>query len=101
MANTYQLIEAKTLGSTVSSVTFSSIPNTYTDILFRVNAREATGASWSDLRIGFNGGTSDISWRGVYALNTTVGSNTGSGGGYRTVGNIAADSNTSNIPTFF
>lgn len=97
MANTYQLIEAKTLSSAVSSVTFSSIPNTYTDLLFKVSAREASSNAWSDLRIGFNGGTSDCTWRGVYALNTTTGSNTGSGVGGRTVGNAAADSNTSNV----
>lgn len=96
MANTYELIEAKTLGSAVSSVTFTSIPNTYTDILFRISAREASSNPWSDLRIGFNGSTSDFTWRGLYALNTTTGSNSGTGTGGRTVGNIAADSNTSN-----
>ena len=32
MANTYTLIEAKTLGSSAASVTFSSIPGTYTDL---------------------------------------------------------------------
>jgi len=97
MANTYELIEAKTLSSAVSTVEFTSIPSTYTDLLFRVSAREASSNSWSDLRIGFNGGTSDLSWRGLYALNTTVGSNTGSGAGGRAVGNIAADTNTSNV----
>jgi hypothetical protein len=97
MANTYELIEAKTLGSAVSTVEFTSIPSTYTDLLFRVSAREASSNSWSDLRIGFNGGTSDFSWRGLYALNTTVGSNTGTGVGGRTVGNVAANTNTSNV----
>ena len=97
MALTYQLIEAKTLASAVSSITFTSIPSTYTDLLFRVSARGADSNTWSDLLIGFNGGTSDLSWRGLYALNTTVGSNSGSGGGYRIVGNIASNTNTSNV----
>ena len=97
MANTYELIESKTLSSATSSIEFTSIPQTYTDLLFKVSARDASSNAWSDLRIGFNGGTSDCTWRGLYALNTTVGSNTGSGVGGRTVGNVSADTNTSNL----
>jgi hypothetical protein len=97
MANTYTLIEGKTLSSAVSSITFSSIPQTYTDLLFRVSAREASSNPWSDLRIGLNGGTSDHYWRGLYGLNTTVGTNSGTGTGGRSVGNVAADSNTANL----
>ena len=97
MANTYTLIEAKTLASAVSTVEFTSIPSTYTDLLFKISARDASSGAWSDLRIGFNGSTSDFTWRGFYALNTTVGSNTGTGVGGRTVGNTAANTNTSNV----
>jgi hypothetical protein len=42
MANTYTLIEAQTLASSAASVTFSSIPATYTDLVLRVSARTST-----------------------------------------------------------
>jgi hypothetical protein len=58
MANTYTLIEAQTLASTASSVTFSSIPATYTDLMLRVSAR--TDADDTSL-VTFNGTTSGYS----------------------------------------
>jgi len=39
MANTYTLIEAQTLASSAASVTFSSIPATYTDLVLLVSSR--------------------------------------------------------------
>lgn len=39
MANTYTLISSNTLGSDSASVTFNSIPSTYTDLNIRISAR--------------------------------------------------------------
>ena len=39
MANTYELIQAQTLTSDAASVSFTSIPNTYTDLQLLVSAR--------------------------------------------------------------
>jgi len=63
MANTYTLIEAKNLTSTTTSVTFTSIPATYTDLLLKVSARtNITQVAWS-LRTNFNSSTSNYTNR--------------------------------------
>jgi len=59
MANTYQLIEAKTLGSSAASVTFSAIPATYTDLLVKVSSRNTSSSEIFDF--GFNGVTTNQS----------------------------------------
>ena len=58
MATTYSLIEAKTLASPTTSVTFTSIPATYTDLIIKTSVRH-DGASAQDtfLITAFNGAT--------------------------------------------
>ena len=64
MASTYTLISSQVLASSAASVTFSSIPATYTDLVVRASARnDNTGSSGSDNSIsmwlnGVNTGTS-------------------------------------------
>jgi len=63
MATTYSLISSNVLSSSAASVTFSSIPSTYTDLVVR-GATRIDAASPRDLDIRFNassGGT-DYSW---------------------------------------
>jgi hypothetical protein len=55
-ANTYVPIATTTLGSTQTSVTFSSIPSTYTDLVLVINAATASGTLSS--RLQFNSDTS-------------------------------------------
>ena len=63
MAN-MTLIEAKTLPSNVSSVSFTTIPQTYTDIKILVSARSTfTGANWAETNVTFNGSSSYSSMR--------------------------------------
>jgi hypothetical protein len=51
MAN-MKLIEAKTLGSTTASVTFSDIPNTYTDLKFVYSIRGTESTPGAYLQLG-------------------------------------------------
>ena len=70
MANTYTLISSNVLASTTVTVTFSSIPSTYTDLVLRYSSRTAnasadyfvtlringsSAATYSDTRISGNG----------------------------------------------
>ena len=54
MANTYTLIASNTLSSSAASVTFSSIPNTYTDLVLRISARDTTSTPQAEATIRFN-----------------------------------------------
>ena len=58
MPATYEPIATTTLGSAAASITFSSIPATYTDLrLVLVGRNNANAASW---RLEYNGDTSAI-----------------------------------------
>ena len=54
---TYTALATVTLGSSASSVTFSSIPATYRDLILVVNGQSASNP---DLLLSFNGDTSNI-----------------------------------------
>ena len=56
-ASSYESIQTTTLGSGTSSVTLSSIPQTYTHLQLRVS-----GAANANVFLRFNGGTSGYSW---------------------------------------
>ncbi len=62
MANTYQLISSTTLGSNQSTVVFSSIPQTYTDLVIRASIRGSGGGTNDQLSIWFNGETSGTNY---------------------------------------
>lgn len=54
---TYALIESQTLGSNTTSLTFSSIPGTYTDLLLVANTRLVSSGSGTNYLVRFNGDT--------------------------------------------
>lgn len=58
MAKTYEKIATTTLGSASSSITFSSIPSTYTDLVIVTNTqRDASGSGPVGFLAQFNGDT--------------------------------------------
>jgi hypothetical protein len=54
MATTYVLIASNTLGSAATTVTFSSIPQTYTDLVLMASARTSRSNYLDELMIRFN-----------------------------------------------
>ena len=62
MASTYTLISSQVLASSASSVTFSSIPATYTDLVVRASARDSQTGSviYQSIRVEFNADASSI-----------------------------------------
>lgn len=58
MAPTYSLIASNTLTTTAASVTFSSIPASYTDLVLRYTFRTGlAGSNQAQARLVFNGNT--------------------------------------------
>lgn len=56
---TYDLISEQTLGSSSASVTFSSIPQTYKDLVLEITAAASSG---TNVRVQFNGDTSSSNY---------------------------------------
>lgn len=81
MANTYELITSQTLSSSVSTVTFSSIPNTFTDLKLVISARTDKAVPYSEPIQGyFNGSNANLTYRRLYYSSGSVGSDSGTTG---------------------
>jgi hypothetical protein len=57
MPSTYTLISSNVLGTTAASVTLSSIPSTFTDLVLRISARGNVASSIVQLNLTINGQT--------------------------------------------
>jgi hypothetical protein len=91
MASTYEPIATTTLGSASATVTFSSIPGTYTDLVVVINCISTTTASAFDkITAKFNGSSaSDYSQTFLFGNGTVAGSSRASGGTYIYAGDIS------------
>lgn len=98
MANTFELIASSTLASAASSIDFTSIPSTYTDLVVKLSVRATTASTDDQLRIKFNGNAvgTNFSLRGIQGTGSSVSSGTSTTGWI--VGGINA--NTSTASTF-
>lgn len=96
MATTYTLISSVTVGSGgASSIAFTSIPATYTDLVILTSLRTNTsGDSWDGIRMTFNNATANRSNQRVYGSGSGVGRGTGTS----MFGSVAGTAlNTSNV----
>jgi hypothetical protein len=90
MPKTYEPIATQTLGSATATVTFSSIPGTYTDLILIANVKRTAG---SDIEIQLNGDTgSNYSFTYLYGTGSATGSGRASD---QTKGNIGYSGTTS------
>lgn len=76
MANTYSLIASNVFSSAANQLTFSSIPQTYTDLVLRISARQSSGNPnvYGRLNVFFNSDDDtsvDYSNTRLYTLNGT------------------------------
>jgi hypothetical protein len=81
MAATYNLISSQVLGSSTSAVTFSSIPQTYTDLVLRSSARSNYASAPSDVaKINMNSDTTIGNYSATYLQASYTTSSSGRGG---------------------
>ena len=82
MPDTFVKIASVTVGSGgASSIDFTSIPSTYTDLCLKVSARQTTGdVAYASIR--FNNATTNFTYRSIEGNGATVGSYNGSTGIY-------------------
>ena len=93
MATTYTAIASQVLASSAASVTFSSIPATYTDLVLRCSVRSATSSGQDYMLLQFNGDTAThYSMTMIYTSATTATS-------YSTTSTTSLDQNPIDLST--
>jgi hypothetical protein len=94
MANTYEIIDKVTLTSTQASITFSSIPGTYTDLLVKLSARTdwSNGINADGILIRPNSSSTNMTARRLTGSGSTADSDTNIGP--ITTANASSTSNT-------
>ena len=97
MATTYTLINSNVLSSSAASVTFSSIPATYTDLVLRISSRNDWAATQTSLKLTINGSSSSVySFTRLYGTGSAAGSSRSSGNTSSFIYYVNADTSTSN-----
>lgn len=95
MANTFELISSTTVGSGgVSSIDFTSIPATFTDLVLHTSIRQSNASNFSTLQLTINSSTSTFTNKILEA--DTAGSPSSGTSPARYVGYINASTSTAN-----
>ena len=96
---TYTTLATTTLGSAQSSVTFSSISGSYTDLVVVLSVRGTAAGNDIDVSGQFNSDTgSNYSWTRIYGTGSAAGSQRGSSVAYLRIGNMAGSGYSSYSP---
>ena len=74
MPVTYKKIASTTLTSSQASISFTSLPTTYDDLVLKVSARNDVTTSSGYMRVAFNSSTSNLSSRVLYGVGNGQGS---------------------------
>jgi hypothetical protein len=99
MPTTYEPIATTTLGSAQSSVTFSSISGSYTDLVAILSVKGTASGNDIDVSGQFNSDTgSNYSWTRIYGTGSAAGSQRGSSVAYLRIGNMAGSGYSSYSP---
>lgn len=99
MANTYTLISSVTVGAGgASSIDFTSIPATYTDLVIKASLRDSGSVGTAGIQVRLNGATTNYSVKRLYAnaLGPDIGSDSSTRSGYLSIGYADSASKTAN-----
>lgn len=77
-----KIIQHQELTSGQASVTFSSIPQTYTDLYLVFSFRHSYAGTFRGVTLSINGSTANLSTRYLYADGSSVSTGTLGGGGF-------------------
>ena len=103
MATTYEAIATVEVGSGgAANITFSSIPQTYTDLVLKLSSRTDRADIDDVLQIQPNGSSANLTIRNIRGDGSSVasGNNTTWSGGY-IIGNTATSSTFGNLEAYF
>jgi hypothetical protein len=79
MPNTFELIASSTVGSGgAATISFTSIPSTYTDLQIVYSLRSDTGSAADNAEITFNGSTTTYSSKRLYGSGSAAASDSSS-----------------------
>ncbi len=94
MANTFELIASSTVGAGgAANIEFTSIANTWTDLVLKTVLRGTRAANYESVKIEFNGSTSNLSCRQLFGDGATAAS---SSSGTQILFDTSGASNTAN-----
>lgn len=99
MPTTFQKIAAITVGAGgTSSIDFTSIPSTYTDLVIKLSSRIGSAADRDGVLLTFNNNTSSYSFSRMYGYDSNLtGTDNASSQSSIAVGNTTANNATANI----